>query len=220
VEVPAARPITVVVADDDHSTVIGVRSALDTSGFTVVAEAATADDAVRAAVLHHPDLCLLDVRMPGSGLLALVRIVASCPDTACVMLSASDDDDDLFAALAAGAWGYLLKDTDPERLPHALRGVLRGEAALPRALVSRLVATFRTRTQRRMPLIDRAGGTSLTPKEWEVLELLHGGRTTAEVAARLDIAAVTVRTHVAAVLKKLQVPDRDAAFRLLERAER
>lgn len=214
------RLIRVVLADDHPSVRAGIRDTLEGAGFEVLAEAADADGAVDAAVEHQPDLCLLDIHMPGSGIAAAARIVAACPDTAVVMLTVSQDDEDLFQSLRAGAAGYLLKDTDPDRLPHALRGVLMGEAALPRVLVSRLVGEFQTRVRRRMPLLQRPEGAALTPKEWEVLELLHQGGTTAEVAAQLGVAAVTVRTHIAAILKKLKVPDRDAALRLFATGER
>lgn len=215
-----SRLITVVLADDHPSVRAGIRDTLEAGGFEVLAETADADAAVAAAVAHRPDLCVLDVHMPGSGINAAAKIVAACPDTAVVMLTVSEDDADLFQSLRAGAAGYLLKDTDPERLPLALEGVLRGEAALPRVLVSRLVGEFQSRSRRRMPLLRRPEGASLTPKEWEVLELLDQGRTTAEVAEQLGCAPVTVRTHVAAILKKLQVPDRDAALRLFATGER
>ena len=214
------RLITVVLADDHPSVRAGIRDTLEAGGFEVVAEAADADAAVAAAMACQPDLCVLDVHMPGSGITAASKIVAGCPDTAVVMLTVSQDDEDLFQSLRAGAAGYLLKDTDPERLPHALRGVLRGEAALPRVLVARLVGEFQARSRRRMPLLRRPEGAALTPKEWEVLELLQGGCTTAETAQRLGVTAVTVRSHVAAILKKLQVPDRDAALRLFATGER
>jgi DNA-binding NarL/FixJ family response regulator len=126
----------------------------------------------------------------------------------------SRDDADLFQALAAGARGYLLKDTDPDRLAHALEGVVNGEAALPRALVMRLVDEFRLRdeadSRRRGPLAQ------LTPREWEILELLRSGLTTNQVAAQLFVTPVTVRSHVSAILRKLRVPDRAAAISLFE----
>lgn len=212
--------ITVVIADDHPFARAGIRDTLEGQGFDIVAEASSGDEAVIATTLHQPDLCLLDVHMPGSGITACSTIVATCPETAVVMLTVSHDDEDLFQALRAGAAGYLLKDTDPERLPHALRGVLNGEAAMPRVLVRRLVTEFQARSRRRMPLLRRPEGGALTPKEWEVLELLHDGLTTAQVAERLGVAPVTIRSHVAATLKKLQVPDRDAALRLFESGER
>ena len=212
--------ITVLLADDHPSVRAGVRYTLEADGFTVVAEAATADEAVALATELQPDLCVLDVHMPGSGITACQRIVAACPSSSVVMLTVSHDDEDLFQALRAGAAGYLLKDTDPERLPHALRGALSGEAAVPRVLVSRLVTEFQARSRRRIPLLQRPEGASLTPKEWEVLELLHDGCTTAQAASKLGVTPVTVRSHVAAILRKLQVPDRDAALRLFATGER
>jgi DNA-binding NarL/FixJ family response regulator len=212
--------IRVLIADDHPSARAGVRDTLELDGFEVVAEAPNADEAVALAVALSPDLVLLDVHMPGSGISAAQRIVASCPEAAVVMLTVSHDDEDLFQSLRAGAAGYLLKDTDPARLGHALRGVLRGEAALPRTLVGKLVSEFQTRNRRRMPLLRRPEGAALTPKEWEVLELLHEGCTTAQCATKLGVTPVTVRSHVAAILKKLQVPDRDAALRLFATGER
>jgi DNA-binding NarL/FixJ family response regulator len=212
--------ITVVLADDHPAVRAGVRTTLEAAGFEVVAEVADADTAVDAAERLRPDLCVLDVHMPGSGISACNRITASCPDTAVVMLTVSHDDEDLFQSLRAGAAGYLLKDTDPERLPVALRGVLNGEAAVPRTLVARLVNEFQSRSRRRIPLLQRPEGASLTPKEWEVLELLHSGCTTAETASKLGVTPVTVRSHVAAILRKLQVPDREAALRLFATGER
>jgi DNA-binding NarL/FixJ family response regulator len=151
--------------------------------------------------------------MPGDGIAAAGRIARSHPSVAVVMLTVSRDDADLFASLRAGAAGYLLKDTDPTRLPHALRGVLDGEAAVPRDLVARVIDEFRDRTRRRLPVAER--GVELTSREWEVLELLRTGLSTAQVAERLFVSKVTVRSHVAAVVRKLGVPDREAALRLV-----
>jgi DNA-binding NarL/FixJ family response regulator len=208
--------LRVVVADDHPSVRAGVRSSLEADGFEVVAEASDADGAVAAVAAHEPELALLDINMPGSGLRAARRITEHHPDTAIVMLTVSRDDDDLFHALRAGASGYLLKDTDPDRLPIALRGVLNGEAALPRALVSRLIGEFQQRERRRLPLARRPAGVSLTAKEWEVLALMRDGMSTNAMADELAVAPVTVRSHVAAILRKLRVPDRNAAIALLD----
>ena len=208
--------IRVVLADDHPSVRAGVRSSLEADDFTVVAEAADAPSAVAAVRDHQPDLVLLDINMPGSGLRAARAISENHPDTAIVMLTVSRDDDDLFQALRAGASGYLLKDTDPDRLPIALTGVLNGEAALPRSLVARVIGEFQGRGRRRLSLPRRSIGAALTAKEWEVLELMHDGQSTAEIATRLAVAPVTVRSHVAAILRKLQVPDRKAALALLD----
>jgi DNA-binding NarL/FixJ family response regulator len=205
--------LTVVLADDHAPTRLGVTAVLERSGFRVVAGVEDADAAVAAVEREQPDVCLLDVRMPGDGIAAAGRIARAHPSVAVVMLTVSREDADLFASLRAGAAGYLLKDTDPDRLPHALRGVLAGEAALPRDLVARVIDEFRERGRRRVPLAER--GVELTSREWEVLELLREGLTTGQVAARLFVSQVTVRSHVAAVVRKLGVPDREAALRLV-----
>jgi DNA-binding NarL/FixJ family response regulator len=207
--------LSVLIADDHPPTRAGVKAALERAGFVVASEHADAAAAVQAALDERPDICLLDVHMPGNGITAAARIRAALPETSIVMLTVSTNDTDLFDALRAGALGYLLKDTDPERLPHALRGVLNGEAALPRTLVARLIEEFRGREHRRVSLFKRRG-VELTSREWQVLELLRTGLSTGEIAEELVISHVTVRTHVSAILKKLQVPDRKAALELFE----
>ncbi|MBV9096923.1 MAG: response regulator transcription factor [Frankiaceae bacterium] len=211
--VTAAR---VLIADDHPPTRAGVRWALEhEGGFEVCAELANATDAVDAAVELRPDIALLDIHMPGGGINAAAEIAAAAPDTAIVMLTVSRDDEDLFAALRAGARGYLLKDIDPARLPMALQGVLSGEAALPRGLVAHLIDEFRSRDS----LSGRRAGlfATLTEREWEVLTLMQEGLPTTEMAARMFVTPVTVRTHVSAILRKLQVSDRAAAVRLANR---
>jgi DNA-binding NarL/FixJ family response regulator len=208
--------ITVLLADDHDAVRAGIRLALAGEGFDVIAEAADGPGAVEAALRDKPDIALLDVNMPGSGIKAAEEIVQSLPGTTVVMLTVSRDDDDLFAALRAGASGYLLKDTDPARLPFALRGVLEGEAALPRGLVARLIDEFRTRGKRRRLPLMRQRGVELTEREWEVLDFLQDGLATAEIAERLSISPVTVRRHVSEILKKLRVTTREEAVRLLE----
>jgi DNA-binding NarL/FixJ family response regulator len=207
--------IRVLIADDHPPIRAGIRDTIEDSGFTVCAEASNAADAVQAAVREHPDLCLIDVVMPGNGIDAARAITTQVPDTVVVMLTVSSDDDDLFAALRAGAVGYLLKDDHSERLPAALRGVLRGEAALPRDLVRRLIIEFQDRETKRM-LFRRRRGRNLSDRESAVLELLREGLSTAEIAERLFISQATVRSHIATTLRKLHVPDRLSAVRLLE----
>lgn len=207
---------TVVIADDHVPTRAGIRAALEGHGFEVKAETSTASGAVQAALRERPDICLLDIHMPGNGIAAAKQISAALPGTAIVMLSVSSTDEDLFDALRAGASGYLLKDIDPARLPKALAGVLDGEAAIPRRLAARIVEEFRRRGHHRSPL----PGVELTSREWDVLELLQQGLKTGEIAARLFISRGTVRTHIAAIVKKLHATDRDGAVRLLAEAER
>jgi DNA-binding NarL/FixJ family response regulator len=214
-----AQPrLRVVVADDHVPTRRGVRTALEEGGFVVCADVGSGPAAVAAAREHDPDVCLLDVRMPGGGIAAARRIADELPNTQIVMLTVSREDDDLFDALRAGASGYLLKDTDPDRLPLALRGVLSGEAALPRALVARVIEEFRDRGRRRRLPVLRRLGVDLTDREWEVLELLREELSTKDVAARLGISEVTVRRHASSVLQKLDVKDRREALRLLDEA--
>jgi len=208
--------LTVLVADDHAPTRAGVRDALGDDGFAVVAEAAGADAAVELALRERPDVCLLDIHMPGGGIAAAARITEELPEIVVVMLTVSREDEDLFAALRAGAAGYLLKDMDPARLAPALRGVVAGEAAVPRTLVARVVEEFRSSERRpSLPLV-RSRGARLTAREWEVLELLRERLTTGEIAHRLGLSAVTVRRHVSSILAKLRVPDRRAMARLLE----
>lgn len=204
----------VLIADDHVPTLAGVRDALERDGWDVCAEASTADHAVSLAHATQPDVCLLDIAMPGNGIRAAGRIAQELPSTSIVMLTASRDDRDLFDALRAGAIGYLLKDMDPDRLGPALRGVLSGEAALPRQLMARVLDEFRGRNERRA-LLRRHRGPRLTEREFEVLELLRTGLSTEEVAKRLFISAVTVRGYVATALKKLRAPDRETAFKLM-----
>jgi DNA-binding NarL/FixJ family response regulator len=204
-------PIRVIVADDHMAARAGVRAALDGHGFEVCAEAEDAEGAVQAALRERPDACLLDIRMPGNGITAAARIHAALPGTAIIMLTVSADDGDLFDALRAGALGYLLKGTDPVRLPHAIKGVLEGEAAVPRVLVAKLVDEFRGRGRRRR-LVD----VELTPREWDVLERLREGATTAEIAERLSVSPVTVRRHVSDAVRKLGVSGREEAVRAID----
>jgi DNA-binding NarL/FixJ family response regulator len=205
----------VLVADDHLGVRAGTRMALEDGGFSVCAEAHDRASAVAQTLATRPDVCLLDVMMPGGGIEAAAEIAAQLPDVAIVMFTVSDSDDHLFDAIRAGASGYLLKDMDPDRLPAALSGVLTGEAAFPRRLVIRVVEEFSERQRRRVPL-PAGGRAELTGREWETLELLRAGNTTAATARRLGISEVTVRRHVSEAVRKLKVDDRAAALDLLD----
>jgi DNA-binding NarL/FixJ family response regulator len=204
--------LSVLVADDHPPTRAGVRLSLEQDDrFSVCAEVGNAPAAVDAALRLQPDIALLDIRMPGDGIAAAREISSTCATTAVVMLTVSRDDADLFAALRAGARGYLLKDIDPERLPNALEGVVAGEAALPRGLVARVIDEFRQRDE---PGQRRRGRlATLTEREWETLDLMRHGLSTSEIAAKLFVSPVTVRTHVSGILRKLHVSSRADAVR-------
>jgi DNA-binding NarL/FixJ family response regulator len=191
-----------------------IREALEAGGFEVCAEAPNAMRAVEIALKYSPDVALLDIHMPGNGIKAAKEITDQLPGVAVVMLTQSREDAHLFDALRAGAAGYLLKDMDFDRLPEALRGVLAGEAAIPGALVTRILETFRTPRVRRFGRKNKAAQL-LTSREWEVMELLSEGLSTEEVAGRMFISPTTVRVHLSSVLRKLRVKDRDTAFEML-----
>jgi DNA-binding NarL/FixJ family response regulator len=211
------RPIRVVIADDHAPTRADIRATLEgDERFLVSGEASDAAGAVEAAVEARPDVCILDVNMPGGGVAAAWEISSRLPETKIVMLTISRENRDLFAALRAGASGYLLKDMDPSRLPHALGDVLQGEAALPRVLVSRVIDEFRDRTPRRRKVIAEGPYADLTSREWQVLDLLRQELSTAEIARRLTLSPVTVRTHVASILRKVRAPNREALLQDLD----
>jgi DNA-binding NarL/FixJ family response regulator len=212
----AAKRLRVLIADDHGPTRDDLRRVLaDSKSFHVCAVVANAAQAVQAAVLNHPDVCLLDVRMPGSGIAAAWEISARLPEVKIVMLTVSDDDTDLFSALRAGAHGYLLKTMNFSRLPDALASVCSGEAAMQRTLVARVLERFRGHEPRWRQIVgsEPAGGR-LTSREWEVLELLTRERSTAEIAQRLVISASAVRVHISSIVRKLQAADRAAVIEL------
>jgi DNA-binding NarL/FixJ family response regulator len=188
---------------------------LERDGFEVCAEASNAADAVAAALRERPDLCLLDVHMPGGGPAAASMISFRLPETVVLMLTVSRAEQDLFESLRRGASGYLLKDIGPEQLTRAVRAALAGEAAIPRALASSLVEQFRQRPYARGHAIQLPGQPELTRREWEVLELLGEGADTAEIAKRLFLSRVTVRRHVSNIVRKLEVSSREEAVQLL-----
>jgi DNA-binding NarL/FixJ family response regulator len=210
----------VLIADDHPPTRDDVCRALGGDGrFDICAVAADAAQAVQVAVRQQPDICLLDIRMPGSGLAAAWEITARLPQAKIVMLTVSDDDTDLFAALRAGADGYLLKTMNLKRLPDALAGVCAGEAAMQRTLVARVLERFHAQEPRwRRSAGSEPVGRRLTSREWEVLELLAQGRSTAEIGRRLVISASAVRVHIASIVRKLEVADRAAAAGLFRRS--
>jgi len=210
-------PIRVLLADDHAPTRDDVRQAIEQDpGLEVCAEAADAPAAVEAALREQPDVCLLDVRMPGSGVAAVWEISARCPQTRIVMLSISTEEVDLFGALRAGADGYLLKDMDPARIPSAIRDAAAGKAALPRALTSRLIDEFRDTAPRWRSVSALNGPSRLTSREWEIVALLRRGLSTRQIARRLLLSPATVRSHIAAAVRKLGATDRDDLIKRLD----
>jgi DNA-binding NarL/FixJ family response regulator len=212
--VSASSP-SVVIADDHPAIRLGVRMALMRDGMCVLAEAADRDGAVTAVVRERPDVCLLDIQMPGGGIETAATLAAVAPQTAVVMLTVSTSTAHLLAALRAGAVGYLPKDTPPDRLPAALRGVLAGEPALPRAFVGPVLGELRaTRGARRAPT-GRAAAGELTAREAQIMQMVGSGLRTAQIGEALGVSPITVRRHVSTAMAKLGVADRTEAVRAL-----
>ena len=207
-----ASPVPrVVIADDQTLVRGGFRLILNSAGITVVAEAADGKEAVAATLSHRPDVVLMDIRMPEmDGLEATRRILAAQganrvgSDVRIIMLTTFDLDQYVYAALAAGASGFLLKDVSPEHLIAAVRLVRRGDALLAPSITRRLVERFAPRAG------AAPGGdlSCLTPRELEVLGLVARGMSNAELAAELTLSEATVKTHVARILAKLRLRDR------------
>lgn len=198
---------SVLIADDDEQHRRSVREALERDGFVVVAEAADAAAAIGAATRLEPNVCLIEIELPLEGLNAVGRIAKASPKTLIVVLSRSDRQEDVVSAFTRGASGYLLKGIGGEHLAASLRGAYRGEPPLSRSLVPYLVEEVRRGAIRRLTL--PGGPVTLTPREWEVGELLREGRSTAEIAARLGVSPVTVRRHVGLLLRKLGAGSRE-----------
>lgn len=207
------------LADADPRFLARVRDALVADAFEICAEVDDAPTAIDAARLERPDLVLLDLALPGNGLRAAVAMLRAEPGLAVVLLATEYGDADLVAALRVGVSGLLRKDSELDRLPHALRAVLAGEVVLPRTLVTRLVRELRIRRDPGRIRLTDTGAVRLTDREWDVMTMLRAGSTTRQVAQQMFISQVTVRTHVSAAVKKLGAPDRAAALRALEAME-
>jgi DNA-binding NarL/FixJ family response regulator len=201
----------VVVADDQTLVRTGFAMILDADGMEVVAEAANGVEAIEAVRRTQPDIVLMDIRMPElDGLEALRRIMSGSPNPPrVIMLTTFDLDQYVYAALTAGASGFLLKDVTPEQLVAAVRLVRAGDALLAPTITRRLVERFaKPEPGAAVPPRDLA---ALTPRELEVLRQLATGRSNAELAALFQLSEATVKTHVARILGKLQLRDRAQA---------
>jgi DNA-binding NarL/FixJ family response regulator len=206
--------IRVLIADDHAQTRAMVNDALDEAGFHVCAQAATADAAAELAIEHRPDVALLDIHMPGDGVAAARRIAAELPDTRVLMLTVSADTNDVLDALQAGAQGYVLKGVSSEEIADAVRAVHEGAGIIAPAVAPAVLQELRRARERHL---RSASGESiqLTVREWKVLDLLDRGESTTTIAKALYVAPVTVRSHIAALTKKLEVRDRHGAISLL-----
>lgn len=199
----------VLIVDDQQLVRAGFRLILTAAGVPVVAEAATGVEAVAEAGAHHPDVVLMDVRMPAmDGIEATRRIVAEDPSCRVIMLTTFDLDRFVYDALDVGASGFLLKDVAPEYLVAAVRTVTTGDTLLAPSITRRLVERYSPsgKTNRPPNELD-----ALTAREREILAHLGRGRSNAEIAAELVLSEATVKTHVARVFAKLQLRDRAQA---------
>ena len=206
----------VLLADGNAATLAGLRVALTRAGFEVVAEARERGSAIDAARAARPDLTLVSIDLPGGGLEAVRTISGEVRAAKVVVLSSRPDGQELVTAVLAGASGYLGASMSLARLPNALRGVLAGEIALPRAHTAQLLEELRSRNAGRA-LVAAHTSAKLSEREWQVLQLLAADASTATMAQSLGISQVTVRRHVSSLLSKLDVPDRASAGAVLRR---
>ena len=207
----------ILLAEGDRPTRTGLRVAVLRAGFELVDEAGSLAEALAAASGQIPDVAMIAADLPGGGMEVTRRLVSLYPRVRVIVLTSELDGDELLEAVLAGAAGYLAKDMTLARLPHAIQGVLAGEVALPRLHADKLLAELRRRDAARERIAARTGA-SLTDREWEVLQLLGEGASTAAIAERLRISQVTARRHISTLLAKLGVTDRATAARLVARS--
>jgi DNA-binding NarL/FixJ family response regulator len=202
----STKPLRVVVADDHPLFRSGIRELLEKAdGIEVIADVADGEDVVRLALETSPDVILMDVRMPKlNGIEATRRIVSARPNVRILVLTMVEDDDSVFAAMRAGARGYVLKGADGNTVLRAVQAVGEGEAIFGPAIAARLVSYFS---------ISRANAfPQLTNREQEVLDLIAGARSNQAIANELVLSIKTVRNHVSSIFNKLQVADRTEAI--------
>lgn len=199
------RQIRVVIADDHELVRYALRTVLEAEAdICVVGEAASGSEAQDRCRELEPDVLVLDMRMPGKGGVEVCRSVKEvCPDTKVLVLTSFDEDEELFGVLAAGACGYLLKDTRPDRIVHAIRAVSDGQAVFDSAVANRVITG---RPQANDELAD-----PLSEREMDVLDLMAKGLSNKEIGRSLWIGETTVKTHVSHILRKLGQSDRTQA---------
>ncbi len=203
------EPITVVIADDHPVVRNGLRALVDSlPGLTVVGEATDGEGAVREAQLLRPDVVVMDVRMPGTdGLEATRRITAAVPGTAVLVLTMYEDDDTVFAAMRAGARGYLLKGAEQAEIDRAVRATAAGEAIFGPGVAARVLGYFAgPRPAAGVPFPE------LTPREREILDRVAAGERNGAIARALGLAPKTVGNHLSSIFTKLAVADRAEAI--------
>jgi len=207
--------IRILLVDDHAHFRAGLRSLLATApDLLVCGEAASGEEAIAVVTARHPDVVLLDLTMPGmGGVAATERLVAASPHARVLVLSMTDDDDSVFAALRAGARGYLLKGAGRAEILRAVRAVAEGEAIFGPSVATRLAAFFATPPGATAPPFPE-----LTAREREVLDLVAQHLPNPQIAARLGVSAKTVRNHVSSIFTKLQVADRATAADLAQRS--
>lgn len=195
----------VLIADDQRLVRAGLRMLCEsTPGVEVVGEAADGAQAVRSAAELRPDVILMDLRMPGvDGITAIGQVLSARADAKVLVLTTFDDDDHLYPALAAGAAGFLVKDTDPAELIAAVHRVAAGDFVLSPHLLARLVSRA---IDARVP--DGPGAVPLTAREEDVLPLIVEGLSNQEIADRLHLGVTTVKTHVTNLMDKLGAQNR------------
>jgi two-component system, NarL family, response regulator LiaR len=206
-----------VVADDDPFARQVIKDALQRGGVQVIAEARNGRQAIELTLYHRPDVVLMDVVMPEvDGLVATRRILRELPHQVVIVLTGTDDDSELgIQALRLGAVGYLSKDLDITALPRALEAARKGEAVVSRRMTMRLIEQIR-RVPEGGPGM-RPVRSPLTPREWEVIDLLRRERSTEEIATELVLSIETVRSHIKNLMRKLEVSSRADAVAAADR---
>jgi DNA-binding NarL/FixJ family response regulator len=201
--------VRVLIADDHPLFREGMRGRLDrVADVAVVGEAASGDEAVELAHKLEPDVILMDIKMPGlNGIEATREIQQASPQIGVLVLTMFEDDDSVFAAMRAGAKGYLLKDSGGEGVVHAIRAVASGEAVFGPGVAERILGFFSAPRA----AAPRRAFPELTEREEEVLSLVAQGKSNQQIARQLFVSLKTVRNHVSNILLKLQVADRAQA---------